>query len=383
MIWSIFKKSIQEQLRNYWVLLLTVSLAPFFVFVYYLINESSQPSYDILILNQDTGITNDNQVVNYGEVFDDFIQSYISETAEIPLSVKAVVDRDQALDKLEQKRGDILLIIPLDFSRSFRDSSGRTPEFEIVGDLGSVSYMVSAVWLGEILYEFISLTSGRERPYTVQETPLGFSGQLSEFDLWMPGILILSTIMLMLSATIAIIAEVDQKTILRLKMSKMKARHFLVGVGGSQVLVGIISILLTLAAASVLGFEMRGSFLLFLLITILSSISMIAFSLILAAFTRSVTEVLVVGNFPLFLFMFFTGAAFPMQGKALFHLAGYGISWQGLMSPTHAISALDKISIMGAGFSDIKGELIALLLVTMLYFIIGIMTFQKRHLATK
>ncbi|MCF7923113.1 MAG: ABC transporter permease, partial [Candidatus Marinimicrobia bacterium] len=195
-----------------------------------------------------------------------------------------------------------------------------------------------------------------------------------------PGMLILSIIMLMFSATIAIIVEVDQGTILRLKMSGIKAWQFLVGVGASQVLVGLIAIFLTLAAASSLGFEMRGSFLSFLLIAVLTSISMVAFSLILAAVTRSVTDVLVVGNFPLFLFMFFSGAAFPISPKAWFYLGDYGVSWQTLMSPAPAISALQKMSITGLSLGDVQGELLALILMTFIYFVVGLWGFKHRHL---
>ena len=383
MILAIFKKSIKEQLRNYWVLLLTVLLAPFFVFIYYLINEASQPNYDILILNQDKGVIVNEQFLNYGSEIKPFIQKFISEKTEIPLKVHLAITETFALDKLQQKKADVLLVVPADFSKVLSDSFSQAPELEIIGDLTSASYMISAVWLGEFMNEFIMESTDQARLYTVKESALGYSGQVNEFDLWMPGILILAIIMLMFSATIALITEVDQKTILRLKLSRMKAWHFLMGVGGTQVLVGISSILLTLAVAVALGFEMRGSFVAFLLISILTSISMVAFSLILASFTRSVTDVLVIGNFPLFLFMFFTGAAFPMQGKALFHIFGYGISWQGLMSPTHAINALNKVSIMGAGLTDIKGELLALILVTTLYFFIGIFTFHKRHLHSK
>ncbi len=380
MILAIFKKSIKEQLRNYWVLLLTVSLAPFFVFVYYLINEASQPRYDILILNQDKGIHNADQKINQGKAVLPFVQSTISEILEVPLNVQSVNNREYALELLEQKTADALLVIPYDFSVTLQDSNKITPELEIIGDLTNTSYIISAVWIAEIMNEFMSQSTGKERLYTVKETALGNSGQMSEFDMWMPGMLILAIIMLMFSATIAIITEVDQKTILRLKLSRMKAWHFLIGVGGTQVLVGIISILLTLAAAAALGFEMRGSFAVFLLIAILTSISMIAFSLILASFTRSVTDVLIVGNFPLFLFMFFTGAAFPIQGKALFHVWGYGISWQGLMSPTHAINALNKVSIMGAELSEVRGEILALVVMTIIYFSLGVWAFQRRHL---
>lgn len=380
MILSIFTKSIKEQLRNYWVLLLTVSLAPFFVFVYYLINETSQPSYDILILNQDEGIIHQDQEINRGEEILPFVRSNISEQAGASFKLRVVSNKNEAMTRLKNNHADVLLLIPADFSQRLRDSLASAPEVEIIGDLTSISYMISAVWLGESLNEFIMLATGKERLYTVTETAIGHSGQMSEFDMWMPGMLILAIIMLMFSATIAIITEVDQKTILKLKLSRMKSWQFLVGVGGSQVLVGIISILLTLLAAMALGFEMRGSFSIFLLIAILTSISMIAFSLILAALTRSVTDVLIVGNFPLFLFMFFTGAAFPLSTIPWFHIGGYGIGWQGLMSPTHAINALNKISIMGLGLMDILPELAALLVTTGVYFLIGVWAFQKRHL---
>ena len=107
---------------------------------------------------------------------------------------------------------------------------------------------------------------------------------------------------------------------------------------------------------------------------------MIAFSLILAAITKTVNEVLIVGNFPLFLFMFFTGAAFPMKGKELFSIAGYSLTLQGLMSPTHSVSALRKVLILDMGLKDILPEILALLFLTVLYFGIGVWAFQRRHM---
>jgi len=380
MIWPVFKKSFREQLRNYWILILTVSLAPFFVFVYYLINEASQPVYDILILNLDEGIVQQDQRVNLGDELLQFMDSLIQTTPGIPIKTSVTHDENSARIQLEQKKADALLILPEKFSETACNPDSTRPELEISGDLSSIPYMISGIWLGEILNRFMMAAIGQEPLYSVKETALGRSGQMSEFDLWMPGMLILSIIMLMFSATIAIITEVDQQTILRLKLSKMRSWEFLMGVGGTQVLVGILSILLTLAAAVSLGFEMQGSYLLFFLIALLTSISMIAFSLILAALTRSVTDVLIVGNFPLFLFMFFTGAAFPMRAKAWFQIDGYGISWQSLMSPTHAINALNKVSIMNSGIAEILPELGSLLVMTFVYFAVGLWAFQKRHL---
>jgi ABC-2 type transport system permease protein len=380
MVWPIIIKSIKEQLRNYWILLLTISMAPFFVFLYYLINEASQPSYDVLLLNLDEGFISQGDTINLGAEFPAHMKSVIIETPEVRLKLKLASDRTQAFTRMKNRGMDALLILPHDFSHRLLQPTGQLPEVEFVGDLTSYSYMISAIWAGEILDKFTLSITGNAPLYTIKETALGYSSKVSEFDLWMPGILILSIIMLMFSATIAIITEVDQKTILRLKLSRIKAWQFLVGVGGTQVMIGIIAILLTLASAVTLGFEMRGSFSLFLLIAVLTSVSMIAFSLLLASVIRSVTDVLVVGNFPLFLFMFFTGAAFPIQAKAWFYIKGYALSWQSLMSPTHAINALNKVSIMGLGFNDILPELSALLFVTLIYFVIGLWAFQKRHL---
>ena len=80
--------------------------------------------------------------------------------------------------------------------------------------------------------------------------------------------------------------------------------------------------------------------------------------------------------------MFFSGAAFPIPTKAWFYLGDYGVSWQTLMSAAPAISALQKISIMGVGLSDVSGELLALTLMTVIYFVIGLWGFQRRHLRT-
>ena len=78
--------------------------------------------------------------------------------------------------------------------------------------------------------------------------------------------------------------------------------------------------------------------------------------------------------------MFFTGAAFPMQSEALFTLAGYPFTVQGLMTPVHAISALNKALVMNMGLTDILPELIALLVLTVLYFTIGALIFKRRHM---
>jgi len=381
---SIIKKSFTEQIRNFWILILTVSMAPFFIFIYYLIIEASTPQYDLLILNRDKGIEDLTGNINYGVFFTKAAKKIEKDTFDIPLRVKTIDNRQQAIKKLKSKKTDALVIIPEDFSVRIQQLSGYNDssaiEIEFIGDLTNINYMISAIWANEIVNNYIFEATGKRNPVQIKETSLGVSGAIDDFDLVVPGLLILSIIMLMFSATVAIVSEAENKTIIRLKLSKVSTFEFLSGVSIVQVFVGLISISLTLIVAVWLGFDFRGSFGILIFIAVLTSISIIAFSLILAAITKTVNEVLIVGNFPLFLFMFFTGAAFPMKGKELFSIADYPITLQGLMSPTHSISALNKVLIMGMGLKDILPEIIVLLVLTLIYFIIGVWAFRRRHM---
>jgi len=384
---SIIIKSLKEQLRHFWILILTVSMAPFFVAIYYLINEASKPQYDLLIFNQDKGFVYESQSINHGTLLIEKMKTVVSDTFGIPLKIKTANNRTEAMNKLKNRKADALVVISEDFSErilNLIDSSNeRSIQIEFIGDLTNVNYMISAVWANEMVTEYVFEATQKVRPIRVNETSLGISGKIDEFDLYVPGLLILSVIMLMFSASIAIVTEVENKTMIRLKLSKITGFEFLSGVSFVQVLVGVISVVLTLVVAVWLGFDFTGSLTIAAFIVVLTCISIIAFSLILTAFTKSTNEILIVGNFPLLLFMFFTGAAFPMEGKALLTIAGYPISFQGLMSPTHAISALKKVLIMDMGMEDVLPEIIGLVILTVIYFGIGVWAFQQRHMRVK
>jgi ABC-type multidrug transport system permease subunit len=176
------------------------------------------------------------------------------------------------------------------------------------------------------------------------------------------------------------IAEVENRTMLRLKLSKVTTLELMGGITLVQILVGFLSVLLTLAAAAALGYKFQGAVLPVFIVVLLTTISIIAFSLFIAAFSKSATQVLIIGNFPLFLFMFFTGAMFPMNSAPLFTIQGYEISLISLMSPTHAVSSLNKLLIMKEGFSGIVPEVICLVILSILYFAGGNWIFRRRHM---
>jgi ABC-type multidrug transport system permease subunit len=377
-------KSLKEQVRSLWVLLLTLSMGPLFIFIYFLITESSKPQYRILLLNKDAGVMIDGKMINHGSFLASFITHPDLDSLKIPFTLEEISDRDKGIEMLKNNKAEALIILHPSFSSSVAmyglKNTPDTSVVEFVGDLTKTGYLISAVWANEIVNEFALRLTNTKRVVNVKETPLGTSGKISEFDMLVPGILILSLIMLMFTASIAFVTEVEHKTILRLKLSNVTAAEFLGGASFVQLLVGIASLLVTLITAILLGFQYAGSLLVMVLIAGLTSLSIIAFSLIIAAATKSANEVLVVGNFPMFLFMFFTGAAFPIKSEPLFTIAGYPINFQGLMTPTHAISALNKTLVMDMGITAIIPEITAIIILTAIYSAIGTLLFKLRHL---
>jgi ABC-2 type transport system permease protein len=370
---AIILKNMKEQIRNYKVLLLSLVMGPFFIFVYYLITSTSEQKYKLLIVEEYNSAKNETVSLTV------FFQQQITSNKQIPFEVKSMANRQQAINLLSDKKADALIVIPKNFPEKLRNNE-TAPEVEFVGDLTNTAYLLSAVYANDMLAAYAQQQTNTKPIVKVHETALGQSGSVSEFDMLVPGILIVSIIMLMFTASIAFVSEVENKTILRLRLSKLTALEFLGGITVVQTVLGILSLLLTLFTAQLLGFQCHERIFTVILVAAFVSISIISFSLIIAAFTRSATEVLVVGNFPMFLFMFFTGAAFPLPSNPLFSILGYPISLQGLMTPTHAISALNKILILNNSFSEIIPELIAILVLSVIYFSIGAILFKRRHL---
>ncbi len=376
---SVIYKSLLEQSRAFWLLVLTVLTAPFFVLVYNLINESYKPSYDIILVNNDHGYNVDTaKPVNLG----DSLKAYISRSIKEGFTFRESDNRKDGVKKIESKKADVLILIPENFSSLMlgRKDTSSLPRIEFTGNITDINYIIGAIGVYDGISHFFSIYLETEPQFMMEETPIGSSGNLSDFDLAIPGLLIFSIVMLMLSASSAFVAEVENKTMQRLKLSGVTTFGFLSGVSMVQLLVGVISIILTLLVALAMGFRFEGNWVAFFVVAVLTCISIIAFSLIIAAFTKSISQVLVVGNFPLFLFMFFTGAMFPVNMPVWFKIGDYGVSVIGLMSPTHAVSAMYDLLILQKQLVDTWPQLLCLTVVSMLYFVIGWFFYRRRHM---
>ena len=225
-----------------------------------------------------------------------------------------------------------------------------------------------------------SVSPGPIARITIEEIALGASGARSEFDLYVPGMLIISVVMLVFIVSMTITYEVEAGTLRRLQLTRMTAFDLLTGISLSTILLGVITVLLTFLVAVALGFHSQGSIWVAILVGAITAIAIVGVGLIVAAFSKSVSQAFIIANFPLIFFMFFSGAVYPLPRIRFFEIAGQVVSIYDVIPSTHAVVALNKILTLGVGLGGVLYELVSLIVLSILYFAIGIWVFHRRHM---
>ena len=128
------------------------------------------------------------------------------------------------------------------------------------------------------------------------------------------------------------------------------------------------------------GYRAVGSLTVLLMVGALTSISIMAFSVLVAAFLRTLFDLVTVGCFPFFVLMFFSGGMFPLPGVTLFEVGARSIEMNDILPTTHAITAMGKVLNYGAGLGDILPELGGVVALSALFYALGTWAFTHRHM---
>jgi ABC-2 type transport system permease protein len=355
-LWHVFIKSVREQKRDLWVVGLSLAFAPLFVFIYYLMTGGTgTTSYGVLVINQDMPVTlSDGTTFSAGDDVVENLRGIAYQNGSPLLRVTLVENRADAEQKLRDRAAAALVIIPTDFSEklsAFRsgDSNAKT-NLTFIGDLTNPYYTVAAVMAMTAADSYTQGFTDAPRPVELVEIPLGASAARSEFENYVPGLLVLAVVLMVFQAAMTPARDIESGAMRRLRLTPLTAFDYL---GGTSLWLGLVSIggvFLTFATAVAFGFRSQGPLWLAILVTAITSLSIIGIGLIVACFSKTVSQAFVIANFPLGFLMFLTGAAFPLPRFILFTIAGRGFAIPDLLPPTHAVVALNKIFTLGAGF---------------------------------
>lgn len=385
---ALFKKSMIENLRDWKILILTMSFAPFFVLLMYFYFGSTTKTFRVIVVNHDQGVTTQNQNLFYGgqELISIMMNAKYPEGTNI-LKVHQEKKMEIAHKVLKKKSADLIVEIPKHFSRVLLEykQDGHSPPVVVktYGDLANAMYIMAAVWCDSITYKYMAEITGKKSPIELQSKTIGNIKSLNDFELYVPALLGLALIMLMFTAAASIIKEKDKGTIIRLRCSNMRVYEWLSAVSSTQVIIGLLSMGLTYLTAAAMGYQSSGSMFAFVVVGLLSSLAIIAISLVVAAFLRTVFDLTTIGCFPFFILMFFSGGMFPLPNIQLFAIGSRFINVNDILPTTHTISALGKILNFGAGLGEVAFEIGAIAVLTTVYFAAGLWLFNSRHLKPK
>jgi ABC-2 type transport system permease protein len=374
---SVFRKTMLEQLRSIWDLLLVLILVPGFIFMYWSFMGGGSTSYKLLVVNQDSGIcqAGGSNSSCAEQVIDAMRQLQYASGAEM-LKIEYQSSRDEAEAILRNRGAAALMIFPPDFTTSLnRLEKPSTVTF--VGDLTNPYYSVAAIFANAALDDYTRLVANQPRPVLIAEEMLGHSGGRTEFELYVPGLLIAAVTMIIFSVSIAVAREVESGALRRLQLTHVSSFELLGGISLVYILLGLLSIVLSFLTACALGFRSQGPMWVAVLINVLTAVASIGVGIMTACFSRTVARAAIIANFPLLIMLFFSGAVFPMPQFTLFTIGGRAIRLFDLIPQTHAVLALNKILSLGAGFGDVVYEIAALLILAAIYFLFGGWLFKK------
>ena len=375
---SVFRKTLREQARDWLALSLSLVFAPFFVFLYFLMFPGGSTTYAVLVMNNDASVTS-----RCGAEVIRAIEGVTYADGKPLLKVIRISGRAEADARLRNRDAHVLVIIPPDFSRVIearRQGQPLTTSVTFIGDLTNPYYTVAAVMAMGAADQYIQSATGQPSPVQLIESPLGASAARTEFENYVPGLLVFSVIMLVFLASMTVAREVEAGTLRRLQLTRMTSLDLLGGISAAILVIGVAAVLLTFLTAWALGFRSLGPWWVAVLVSSVTCMSIIGSGLVVACFSRTVSQAFIIANFPLALFMFFSSAVFPVPRVPLLSLAGRTIGLYDILPPTHAVVALNKVLTLGAGLGDVLYELVALLVLSALYFAFGVWLFQRTHL---
>jgi ABC-2 type transport system permease protein len=380
------RKTFLENLREWKVLSLALLFAPAFVFIMYGYFGAAAPAYRVLIANHDLVGTSARASTAVSQGLIDAWKQAKHPDGKPVFELVEVSELEAPRAKVESRDAELLVEIPAGFGRAlaeFSQSNGGTPAHLVNhADQKNLRGSMAMALSDYTAFAYaVGLTQVR-LPLDVSVRALGSARPLSEFDFYVPALLVLALIMILFTAATSLVQEVDKGTLARLMLSKLRLGELLAAVAANQVLLGLAALSLAYLAALCCGYRSDGSLLALLSVGAVTTLSVVAVAVLTAAFLKSMFELLTVGTLPFFVLMFFSECMFPLPKWRVLQIGGHTLYANDVLPPTLCVRAFNKILNYGAGLGAVSFELVGILVLTVVYGALGTWLFRRRHLAS-
>jgi len=387
---ALFRKALVESVRDWKILILTVTFAPFFVVLMHFYFAGGQVVYRIAVLDRDSGREGAALVARMrsrggsgaarsGDTSAD------SAPGSAALSVRVESDSAAAMRLLEDRAADLVVRVPPDFSASLEAvrQGGAAPTVTSFGDPSNVRYVIAAAYSDYLTFEHAASVTGIRSPVQLDPRTISPARGLDDFALYVPALLGLAVMMLMFTAAAPLIREKDKGTLVRLRMSSMTPFEWLSAVAVTQVVIGLATVALSYATAMAFGYRSSGSAAALLAVSAASCLALVGVSVLVAAFLRTVFDLATIGCFPFFVMMFFSGGMFPLPDVPLAAVAGVTVHANDILPTTHTVAAFGKVLNLGKGLGDVTGDVAVILGLAAAYCGVGAWLFTRMHMRAR
>jgi len=194
-------------------------------------------------------------------------------------------------------------------------------------------------------------------------------GELA-FAGYLPSLLVFSSIMALFGAAMALARERAEPSLLLLRMAQVDGVALVAGFALPQLLINLLSLALTLAAASAVGFQSNGSLFAVGAACALASCASIGLGLLVAATAMSVSRAFLSASVVMFLQLLFSGLLFPRPSGPSMAIAGREVSLWDLLPTTHLHLLLGRL-LRDGDAALASPRLLALALLAALFVAVG------------
>ena len=373
-IWQIAKKDLIEFSRDR-IRLVTFVIMPIFMMVltgFIFPSQTTLKDVPIGIARLDNDQTSE-QLIKA-------LKDLSMKDSQPAFNVKTYQSEDEVKEGIKKQEISGGLIVPEDFSAKL--AANEQAQIIIIEDQANpqISAITTQV-LEQVVNTFSQQIGTQKVGYLLQKekvVPLGeavdktalaflkpittkllglIEGETNYFEFVAPGIMamvVMTAVMTGLAGSVS--REKEQGTLDGILISPISRLAIILGKATSQSIRGLAQGVIVLILAILLfGVKIYGSLLLVFLLLILGIFSFVGLGILVsasAAEQETATQILFMFQFPM---LFLSGVFFPIQQmpKIMQQISH-------LVPLTYAIEALRKVMILGAGFTDIRTELIIL-----------------------
>lgn len=199
-------------------------------------------------------------------------------------------------------------------------------------------------------------------------------GEIEYIDFLLPGVLAMTMFMSsMLGLGNSIAGERERGELARLFMTPTSISSVLTGKIISQVVKEMIrAVILILSAMLIFNVVINGNFALLVLVMLISVLCFVGFGMMISATSKTQEDYIQIVMPIAMPMMFICGVFFPKETMPwLLQKISY------LLPLTYAEDAFRAVMLQGAGLSSIALDLVILLIFTLLFFVVGVVRFNR------